>query len=386
MDKIERARNAISAERVIDLARAFCAVPTPGADEGRLAELVAEALEKPGIDLHVADVVAGRANVIAKVSGNGDRAPLVLQGHMDAGVHPGPWTHDPFRPWVDANRLYGGGVTDMKGALAAMVAAVEAAPNVAPLPGDLILHATMHHDGTGLGAKYALLTEGPHEGYAICGEPSSLAIHTSNGGAVKFEITLYGRTAHISRREEAVDALAPAADIYWAIREHDFDHEPHLRLPDLPRLVVGELHAGTAPAAVADHAVIRGDIRTVPGMDRTTVHRELQGIVNDLCPPDVNHRIRITALHQPFLGVTQGPLTDAITAVHTAIRGKTPRVSNELPGQAFVTDAADLTAAGLDTVVYGPADWHFAPDEYVEIDELVDSARIYLAVATALDT
>ena len=381
---------AIDTDRVVDLARRLCGVPSdegndnapPG--EGPRAEIIADALNRDGVEVHIADVVEGRPNVVARVRGAGTRPPLVLQGHIDAGKYPSGWSHDPHDPWEDAGRLFGGGVTDMLGAVAAMVAAVEAAADFGPLPGDLVLHATMHHDGTGLGAKYALLTEGPTEGYAINGEPSDLAIHTGNGGAFKFEIRLEGTPAHLSRMESAIDTLGPAVEIYGALSRHEFSHQPEPRLPDLPRLVIGQLLAGRGPALVADEAVIRGDLRSVPGMNRTDVKAEIVEILDRVLPDDVKRQVRITGFHQPYLGATSGPLIDAVTAAHERILGATPRVTNELPGQSFVTDAADLVAAGLETVVYGVGDWFFAPDEWVKIDELAGSARVYLAVAALL--
>jgi acetylornithine deacetylase/succinyl-diaminopimelate desuccinylase-like protein len=101
-------------------------------------------------------------------------------------------------------------------------------------------------------------------------------------------------------------------------------------------------------------------------------------------PEDVRARVRIISAHQPFLGVTGGPLVDAIAAAHKAVTGTAPRITNDLPGQAFVTDAAALSEAGLATVVYGAGDWHYAPDEWVSVQELADSARVYLAVAMTL--
>jgi acetylornithine deacetylase len=383
VNRVEQAIQEVPTERVVELARAFCSIPSPGGAEGPLAEAVAETLSQPGIDVHLEEVVAGRPNVIATVTGTGQRPPLVLNGHLDASVHTGRWSHDPHDPWIEGNRLYAGGITDMKGAVAAMAAATEAAARMT-LPGDLIFQAVMHHDGTGLGTKYALASEGPREGFAICGEPSALSIHTANGGALKFEVKLSGRSAHISRREEAVDTLPAAVQVYRAINVHSFAHEPDPRLPKLPRLLIGQLTAGTAPAAVADAAVIRGDIRTVPGMDRRRVRAELASVVDAACPPPVQATVRILSAHQPFVGAADGPLVDTITAAHEAIRGGPPRISSDLPGQAFVTDAAALADAGLATVVYGAADWHFAPDEWVDISELADSARIYLAVAMTL--
>jgi len=380
---IEEAIQGVQAERVVELARAFCTIPSPGGQEGPLAEAIAETLSQPGIEVHIEEVVAGRPNVIATVKGDGRRPPLVLNGHLDASVHPGGWSHDPCDPWIDSGRLYAGGITDMKGAVAAMTAATEAAARMT-LPGDLIFQAVMHHDGTGLGTKYALASEGPYEGYAICGEPSGLAIHTGNGGALKFEIVLSGRSAHISRQEEGIDTLPVAVEVYRSIARHSFAHQPHPRLPDLPRMLIGQLTAGHGPAAVADTSVIRGDVRTVPGMDRQSVRAELSAAVEAVRPPDVGARIRILSGHQPFLGCTGGPLVDAISRAHEAVRGTAPRITNELPGQAFVTDAASLAKAGLDTVVYGAANWHFAPDESVDIQELADSARVYLGVAMTL--
>lgn len=383
MAGIDQVTRLIETDRVTELARKFCAIPSPGGAEAAVAEAIAETLSQPGIEVHVEEVVAGRPNVIATVKGAGSRPPLVLNGHIDAGVHMSGWSHDPFDPWIENGRIYAGGISDMKGAVAAMTAATEAATGV-PLPGDLVFQAVMHHDGTGLGTKYALASEGPREGYAICGEPSGLTIHTGNGGALKFEVRLSGRSAHISRQEQGIDTLPAAIAVYQGIAAHAFAHEPHPRLPDLPRLLIGQLVAGEGPAAVADTAVIRGDLRTVPGMDRQAVRAEICSIVEQVRPAEVQARVRILSGHQPFLGVTDGPLVEAIAAAHTAVRGEAPRITSELPGQAFVTDAASLAEAGLATVVYGASQWHFAPDEYVDIGELADSARVYLAVAATL--
>lgn len=371
----------LDADRVLDVAKAICSVPSPLGDEGPLAQLIAELLDHPAVDVHLENVVAARPNVVATLPGQGRRDPVVLQGHLDSGIVAEGWSHDPYQPWLADGRLYAGGVSDMKAGLAAMVAAFQVVAEGEPPPGDLVLHAVMHHDGTGLGSKYVLASEGPHSGFAICGEPSGLAIHTANGGAIKFEIAINGRTAHISRTAEGVDALAAATRICDALRGHTFTHEPHPRLPALPVAVVGQLNGGRGPGTVAANALIRGDVRTVPSMRRIPVRQELLELAHAAAGPDVGVEVRIVSAHQPFLGVTEGALVGAITSAHERLRKTPPRITNEMPGQAFVTDAADLAAAGLDTVVYGPGDWHFAPDEWVYVDDIVDAARVYASVA-----
>jgi len=375
---------AIDQQHVVDLAAELTAIPSQATNELEVAEVVYRELDRPGIDLHIEEVVKGRANVVAKVRGVGERPPLVLSGHLDASVSE-RWSRDPYQPWIADGRLYGAGVDDMKGAVASMIAAVQAAADGrVRLGGDLILHAVMHHDTIGLGEKYVLASEGPDEGYAICGEPSSMDIHTANGGALKFSVRFTGETAHISRLEGARDALAAAVAGYNAINELELPHEPCDRLQHLPRKLIGRLQAGFDPGKVAEVAELNGDIRTVPGMKRDVIKQVIRDAVTDACPNDIEVDVRITAVQRPFIGPQSGHLIDTIVAAHTAVRGRAPEITSRLPTQAFVTDASDLAAHGLETVVYGPGDWHFGPDQSVGVAELADAARIYLGVAATL--
>ena len=385
MDLDVQVKDAIRPERVVELAQALCAIETPLGGERELGAFVADTLDRPGVEVHSEDVVAGRPNITAIVRGSGSRAPLVLNGHLDTAVEPEGWSQSPYEPWVKDGRIFGGGVTDMKGALASMIAATEAAAEIGGLPGDLVFQAVMHHDGTGLGAKYLLASYGPREGYAICAEPSDLKVHTANAGAVKFEIELQGRgSPHVSRAEDAPDTIPAALAVYDALRVEALEYTPEPRLPELPRLLIGELSAGSSPAHVAGRAVLRGDIRTVPGLGRDEIARQFSAIVDAACPPDVTARVRTLSSHQTFFGATDGVLVDAIRERHSAIRGQPLQITNEMPGQAFVTDAADLANFGLETVVYGPGVWRHAANESVAVDDLADAARIYLGVALAL--
>lgn len=370
----------INNDDVRALATRLCSIKTPP-DERRMAEAIADYLDRPGIDVHVMDIVEGRANVTATVRGSGERPPLVLNGHLDAAIHSGPWSRDPYDPWVDDGRLYGAGITDMNGAVAAMVAAVAAAPRLNSLPGDLIFQGVMHHDTIGLGAKFQLAAEGPRKGFGICGEPSNLAIHTANAGAVKFEISLFGETAHISRMDDGRDALRAVVRLYEALREIRFPYEPCDQLPDLPRLMIAHVEGTSEHGSLPDRATLRGDLRTVPGMTRQSVRAALAETIAEACPADIPWKIRLTAVQQPFIGVRSGTLVDALLGAHLSVFGTDTYVTTEMPGQSFVTDAADMAAAGLDTVVYGVGDWKHAPDQSVPISDMADSARVYLSVA-----
>jgi acetylornithine deacetylase/succinyl-diaminopimelate desuccinylase-like protein len=376
--------------QTIEITRRLARVPAPLGEEGALAALVAEILDVPGVNVHVQAVVPGRPNVIATVRGRGDGPGLLLNAHLDSAVAPGSH-RDPYAAQVEGDRLYAGGITDMKGPLAAMIAALRAAATL-PLPpaGDLTLHAVMAHNPTGVGTKFALASEQPFTGIAIAGQGSGLRLRAESGGAIKWEIAFEGRAAHVSIKETGADALAAARRVADALDDFQFSHVAFDRLPGLPKFVVGELTAGGragVPAllpgsGVPDAASIRGDVRTVPGMTRWTVQADLDDLVSRvLGAGDVRGRTRIISEVWPFVADRSNAAVAAVTAAHTLVRGAPPEFASGLEQHAFVTDAPDLARFGLPTVGYGPGPWRYQADEFIELDELLDAARIYLATA-----
>lgn len=381
---VSAALEAISRDRVTEIASALCAVRLPEGREGPRAEIAASFLAHPRIEVVLDPVLPERPNLIARLRGRGTGPSLLLNGHLDAGWAPRGWTSDPLVPRLADGRLYAAGVSDMLGGLAAMIAAVEAAAALDPLPGDLVLLASMYHDSNGVGTKYALAHADDWPPYGINGEPTSLTLVTAHGGCLKFEVRFAGKPAHVSRKERGADALAAAVDAYVALRDLRFTHTPHPALPAHPKLLLGSLHAGDAPGSVAEEAVLRGDLRTVPGMSWRGVKADIERVLARACPPGVTARVHLLVRQQPFIGPREGPLVDALRAAHRLVRREELRVDVDRGCQAFVTDAVDMQAAGIQSVVYGPAEWHFAPDEFVDLDEMADAARVYLAAAMGL--
>lgn len=384
MSTTDRLLAAVDPARATRFARIITAAEEPDKREGARAAAIADLLHHPRLDVHVDPVLPGRPNVIVRLRGSGDAPGLLLNGHIDAGYVPDGWSHDPLDAWEAGGRLYGGAVSDMLGGVAAMMESMLAAAESEPLPGDLVLLANMYHDSNGLGTKYAFASEGGWPQFGINGEPTSMSILTQHGGCVKFEVELEGVTAHISRAEEGRDALAAAVDVYRAISTLRWTHEPHAGLSQLPRVLVGMLHAGTAPAAVSDRAVLAGDIRTVPGQDWHSVRADIARVMTDLGHNADHSAIRCLVRQRAFQGPQGGQLFEALSAAHRRVRGTPVEVDIDTAAQTFVTDAVDMAEAGVETLIYGPAAWHYAPDEHIEIDEMADAARVYLATAVNL--
>jgi acetylornithine deacetylase/succinyl-diaminopimelate desuccinylase-like protein len=377
---------SIRTDRVIEFARAVTAAREPDGREGERAEVVADLLANPRIDIHVDPVLPGRPNVIARVRGTGGAPGVLLNAHLDAGYVQNGWSHDPHEPWQVGTELYGGAISDMLGGLASMMATIEAAASVDPLPGDVVLLANMYHDSNGLGTKYALASDGDWPQYGINGEPTASGVLTTHGGCVKFQIDFSGRIAHVSRSEEGIDALSAAVDVYQAMRSFTFTHTPDPTLSAHPRFTLGLLQAGYAPAAVPDSAVLKGDLRTVPGMSWQTVRADLEGLVAEAVPASsgVGTKVSCIVRQRPFVGPTGGVLFDALRAGHRDVYGSDPAVNAERAAQSFVTDAVDMAQAGIETLIYGPGSWHFEPDEFIDVDEMARAAQVYLATAYRL--
>lgn len=375
----------IEREDLVNLAQKVASYKSDTDNEGELAEYLTNRLLDQGIEVHYEDVVAGRPNVIATVrSRNSVQLPLVINAHMDGAFHLTGWSRDPLEGWIDGDKLYGAAISDMKGGLASMVAAVEAAARKRDLPRDLILQAVMHHDTVGLGTKYVLASEGPYEGYGICGEPSNMKVHYAHGGAVKFKITVKGHAAHVSRVEDGVDALKAAVSLYQQLTVMSPTGTRTEELPNLPTVFVGVLNGGFAAGCVAPTAELFGDIRTLPDMNRHTVYSDLANLIDENRVPGCEYGIKITAAQKGLLGKRDSTIISAIDRASKKVRKTGIEISKSMPTQAFVTDGADMAAAGIETVVLGPGDWKYAPDEFISITDMHDAAEIYLQTAYEL--
>ena len=85
----------------------------PPGNETRAAEVIQEMLEREGIPSKLFALEAARANLVARVKGNGSKRPILLMGHTDVvGVQRERWSVDPFGAVRKNGLIYGRGATD----------------------------------------------------------------------------------------------------------------------------------------------------------------------------------------------------------------------------------------------------------------------------------
>lgn len=373
--------NAVRDEDVLDLAMGILSIPTHLENEQAASIYVAEQMERLGFDVDVQNVVAGRANVIGLLRGNGEGVNVLLNGHMDAPQSVG-WTRDPFTPALEGDWLYGGGVTDMKGGLASMIAGAAALARVRPFPrGDIVMSAVMHHDTVGLGMKFYLASNDRHFTYGINGEPSALRIHLHHGSAIQIEVTTLGTEAHTSFREEGDSALTKLISLLGALDESALTYAPYADLPNLPRLVIGSVRGGEMVSIMPHQASARFDVRGVPGMTPESVKADVRRLAERL---GMSVRLNTYAYQKPYLGNPDSPVVDALKAAHLRVLGWPTAVSHQLPTQAFISDTSDMQREGIDSAIYGPCEWRMVPDERTSLRELQAAARVYALAAADL--
>ena len=365
----------------VALARALVATPSvnpeieeSGAGEAAVAELTAGWLRGWGLTVETSEVAAGRWNVVGNLEGDGVGPTLLLNGHLDT-VGVAGMSVEPFGGELRDGRLWGRGSCDMKGGVAALLAA---AAEVArdPPPGALVVALTADEEHASLGME-ALVRSGMRADAAVVCEPTSLAVMPAHKGFVWVEAAFRGRAAHGSRPDAGVDAIEHAGrylTALGALRSRLCAGEPH------PLLGHGSFHAGTidggsAPSVYPDACRLVLERRTLPGESAAGAMDEFQAALDELAAEMPELEAKLTqGLTRPATEIPNGsPLVAGLLAA-CAAEGVDPR----LAGMTAWVDAAFLNQAGTPAVCFGPGSivQAHSADEWIDPSEIVTCAAV----------
>ena len=373
-------RRLVDPDVAVDLALGICRIPSPLGGEKPLAVYIAGRLRELGFDVELQDVVQDRPNVVAIRRGNPAYQSFMFNGHLDIPEPFGEWSRDPYDPWVADDLLFGGGLQDMKGGVASLIAGAAAAATLDPeTSGDVIVTVVMHHDTTGVGTKFFLAQNAWQIDAGVCGEPTNLKVQLFHGGAWAWEITTQGVPRHQSRLEEGVNAITGMTEILRRFTPDALSFEPDARYPHLPRTVVGMISGGAFTSMTAESCLARGDVRYLPAMTVDGMKSDVRRIIAEVCAetPGLSGGVRTFAHQWPYEIPADAPVVKSLIAAHTEAIGLPPELTTGLPSGAFITDAADMIRHAIPTVVYGPGDWNTIPDESIPIADLVSAAQVY---------
>jgi acetylornithine deacetylase len=290
---------------------------------------------------------------------------------------------EPFSAEVRGGRMYGRGTYDMKGGLAACVAAAKAViDSGVRLAGDLSVVGVADEEVGSLGL-YDLLQVLKADA-CIVTESTELDVCVAHKGFCWFEVETAGRAAHGSRFNEGIDAnlrmgrfLGHLDRLEKALRE-----SPGHPLVGPPTLHAATLHGGTGPSTYAAHCRLEVERRTIPGETEAGTLAEMQGILDRLQAEDPTFRGSVrTLLARPAFEVApEAGIVQAVDRAAAEVLGRRPATL----GHTFWMDASLFAAAGIETVVIGPhgAGAH-AVEEWVDLESVEKLAEILARAAVA---
>lgn len=415
MNRVLRAVDAI-ADEMIAFLQELTRIPTvnpPGDYYAPCAEFIGSQLKRFGYDveqivaedspLHTVD--HPRVNVMGRL---GNAKPVLhFNGHFDVVPAGSGWTVDPFGAEIRDGRLYGRGTCDQKAGIAASIFAIEAVRRAGiTLSGTIEQSATVDEESGGFAGVATLARRGyiaqGRTTYVIITEPSNVdRICIGHRGVYWFKVTQHGRIGHGSMPHLGVSAIDHLGDVLHALT-HKLKPTLGQRVTRMPveppasrqaslnvnSIFGGQPEHGTQTPCVADRAGLIGDRRFLIEEEpfEEKVRPEIVELLDTVnaSNPGARYTLEDLMVVHPVQTDPGSPLVGAVRDSIESVLGSIPPLMAS-PG---TYDHKHVYRIGnvADCIAYGPGilDLAHQPDEYVEIEHLIQSAKVMALAAMRL--
>jgi acetylornithine deacetylase len=398
---------SIDRDRLVDWASKAIAIPSFTGSEEAMAVFMADTFEELGLQVQWQQVEEGRANVLGTLGGAGGGPSLMFNGHTDTSYSGRePWLRQvpgfQPEPFVRDGRLYGLGISNMKGALACYVEAVRALRDAGVrLRGDVLVAAVCgeiektqygeaqgaEYRGYAAGTRY-LVTHGGVADMCLLGEPTEGKVVLGHFGALWLRIRVHGDFIHTAFSEGRRDrnSILRANRVLEAVQEWipSWEDDPANAYRGAKAIVnVGAIEGGFGwrVSRTPHHTDLFLDVRVPPTKPMGVARREVLEWVRSLASrfPDygLEGGVYVTA---PGAEIEEGhELVAAVDAAHESVFGAKP----ERDVTRWFSDASALTRYGIPTLNYGTSTGLMDVElgENLEIDGLVQTAEVYALTA-----
>jgi acetylornithine deacetylase/succinyl-diaminopimelate desuccinylase-like protein len=389
----------IDERRLVDFAVRLVSTPSFTGSEQAAAELMRDELDDLGLQVQWQQVEDGRANVLATWPGTGGGRSLMLNGHLDTSYSGRePWLRGipGFQPegFERDGRIYGLGISNMKGALACYVEALRSLLDAgARLKGDLLIAAVAgeiektqqgeaegaEFRGYAAGSRY-LVSHGGAADMCILGEPTENKVVLAHFGSLWLRLSTDGPFIHTAfsegrRDENSILRMRPVLD---AVLEWLPGWEERMSYGDVRGVAnVGGIEGGFGwRASRTPHRTdLFLDLRVPPDVSMAEARREALEFARSL--DGVEAEVYVTA---PGAEIEDGhPLVTALDGAHEQVFGSPP----DRDVVRWFSDASVLSRYGIATVNYGTSSG--LPDaelgENLAVDGLAKTAEVYARTA-----
>jgi acetylornithine deacetylase/succinyl-diaminopimelate desuccinylase-like protein len=395
--------SGVDAGRLVGWACDAVSIPSFTGEEQTMAEWIAGELDAVGLSVQLQQVEDGRANVLATRLGTGGGKTLMFNGHVDTSYS----GHEPWSQGVEGfqpngverdGRIWGLGISNMKGALACYLAALDALRGE-ELAGDVLVAAvcgeiekTQYGDAQGASYRgYAagtrhLVTHGGVADMCLLGEPTEGKVVLGHFGSLWARLGVGGDFVHTAFSEGRANSVLRMGELLapirawceqWAADERNAFHG----VPSIAS--VGAIRGGFEwrLSRTPQRTSVFLDIRVPPTRPMADARRAVLDLSRELGAEhpgwEIDAEVYVTA---PGAEIDEGhELVSALDEAHEAVFGEAP--GRDVP--RWFSDASALTAYGIPTVNYGTSTGLMEPGkgESLEVDGLVKTAEVYARVA-----
>ncbi|HJT77391.1 MAG TPA: M20 family metallopeptidase [Gemmataceae bacterium] len=359
------------------------AVDGPPYYEGRVGAYLEEFFRGLGVPCVRQPAAPGRDNVVARLDLPGARRTLMLEAHQDT-VPTDNMTVEPFGARVEGDRLYGRGACDVKGGMAAMLAAFARVARERPAgAANVVMACTVDEEHTFLGVQR--LVRDTRADMAVVAEPTRLQIVSAHKGVVRWHVTTPGRSCHSSAPEQGENAIYGMGRLLMRIEEYARRLSAGRSDPLLgvPTLSVGRIEGGSSVNTVPDHCRIEVDRRLIPGEEPEAALDDFRAWLRQEWRQDQPFTCSAPTLKAPALGPDRS--AELVARLGRAIDGVLG--GHRVTAVPYGTDASTIAAAGIPAVVFGPGDIAQAHtcDEWVSLAEVAQASEILYRLVCQAD-
>ncbi len=370
-------------KELVDLTTRLVQISTenPPGNEKAAAQFLKPLLAKMGFKTKTVLSPKGRWNIVAERRwGKGGRT-LIFNGHLDVvpAGNPSQWKYPPFKGTLSKGRIYGRGASDMKSGIACFIHALSTIERskMRLHQGAVVLHLVSDEESHGRqGMGFLTQKEGIRGDAALIGEPTDLQPVIAQKGALWLRISTLGKSAHGSKPHLGVNAVEKMMKLMERLNSIPLETE-HPMLGK-PTLNVGTIQGGTKINIVPDRCEIEVDRRMLPGEKKEEVLEKMKETLDSLRSRDPFFQYRMEEID--FAEPCEvNPEEEIVKIAADAIQEVMGRKPSLRAFSGFTDSRFYINQCHIPTLVFGPGqvDQSHTTDESVEVEALVQAARIY---------
>lgn len=350
---------------------------SPEKSEAALASYLLDKFEALGLEIGQHEVAPLRSNIWAKLKGKGNKPSLALIAHTDTvGVE---GYDDAFSGKLVNGTIHGRGSCDMKAAFAAFIEVIEVMKELDLQPeGDVYIIGVADEEYHMIGSK-SYPEHGPKVDFGIVGEPTELQICPAHRGQYGFKIAAIGKSVHSGQKHLGKNAIYDIVPVLAMLQEFDKDLQAGAVHPlcGTSTCSTNVIHGGTVLSIVPERCEVEIDIRQIPGVTAESVRQDLESRLAKLMEEHPDKRFEIVA---QSWDIPAHELPSDSPELKKLARNFETLFSKEAEIVAFPA-ATDAPNMGFPSVICGPGDLKNAhtTNEFVDLNEVVDAAKLYLA-------